>query len=50
MKNLLFLFLIPLAFSCQNQHREKNGFVMVEAEHFVSQHANDTRKWYIIDT
>ena len=52
MKNWLFLFLILLAFSCnnQNQHREKNGFVLVEAEHFVSQHADEIRKWYIIDS
>ncbi len=52
MKKWLFLFLIPLAFSCnnQNQHREKNGFVMIEAEHYVSQSEDEIRKWYIIDS
>jgi hypothetical protein len=52
MKNWLILLLIPVVLSCNNQSqiREKDGFVMVEAEHFVSQHANDTRKWYIIDS
>jgi len=52
MKNWLILFLIPLALSCnnQNQHREKNGFVLVEAEHFASQHADEIRKWYLIDS
>lgn len=52
MKNWLFLLLASLAFSCnnQNQHREKNGFVMVEAEHFVLQQANEIRKWFLIDS
>lgn len=51
MKNRLILLLIPLALSCynQNQHREKNGFVMVEAEHFTKQHADEIRKWYLVD-
>jgi hypothetical protein len=52
MKNWLFLFLFTLVISCnnQNQFREKNGFVMVEAEHFTTQHADEIRKWHLIDS
>lgn len=51
MKNMLILLLISVTLSCNNQSqfREKDGFVMVEAENFISQHADDTRKWHIID-
>ncbi len=47
-----WLFLMSLfLLSCneRTRYREKNGFVMVEAEHFNSQSAADVRKWHIVD-
>jgi hypothetical protein len=46
---LLILFSVILGCKNQPQYREKNGFVMVEAEHFTLQHAGEIRKWYLID-
>jgi len=51
MKRFLFLLFIPVALSCGKQKfpTEKDGFVMVEAEDYSKQNADEIRKWYVID-
>jgi hypothetical protein len=48
LKLLIALIMLPaLAFS--QQVTEKDGKVMMEAEHFFKQEKDEIRKWYIID-
>ena len=51
-KSGLFFFMFLFVISCneKTQHHEKNGFMMVEAESFTSQRADEGRHWYVIDS
>ncbi|NBC83484.1 MAG: hypothetical protein GVY19_08890 [Bacteroidetes bacterium] len=47
------LVMIVVASSCGNTEpplREKDGFIMVEAENFESPDTSDVRRWYVIDS
>lgn len=47
----IHILLILAAMACSKSHHptEKDGFVMVEAENYSAQYADEIRKWHIID-
>lgn len=47
-KIIFFLIILP-GFLNARETKEKNGFVAVEAEHFISQINNEIRKWVVLD-
>ena len=53
MKLLLVLSLVLVLFSCKNNAskgaEELNGYVLVEAEDYVSQELDSIRQWYTLD-